>query len=247
LFLFTTLLPENTWACQYPWKKLKQELRTTDIVKQADFQRHCVGDEWINSGRPITRVEFRLGRDALKCFGVNTVKDLQERERAIFDLLTMDWLRILKDPKVRGHENTAELHPIWERVRTLFMTYFSGAEVESVEWQRKDKTSCDPVALKKQALGCLSKAFAAQYGKQNSCQLSVAHANDWIDQVQRELHEKWNRCAEYIVIKTGFELGVTSCSTSGYDDQDLADLRYDLAEQGREKFNQMFNEQGVLR
>jgi hypothetical protein len=38
--------------------------------------------------------------------------------------------------KVRGHENTAELHPIWERVRTLFLTHFSGAEVATVEWKR---------------------------------------------------------------------------------------------------------------
>jgi len=84
-----------------------KELRSkkANIVKEADFIARCVGDEWFNSSRPITRIEFRLGREALKSLGVNTVDDLRQRERGIVDLLTSDWIRILKEPKVRGHEN----------------------------------------------------------------------------------------------------------------------------------------------
>ena len=96
-----------------------KELRSkkSSLVKETFFIERCVGDEWINSDRPITRVEIRLGREALKCLGVNTFSDLKEREHAIVNLITHDWFRILKNPKVRGHENTAEIHPIWERER----------------------------------------------------------------------------------------------------------------------------------
>jgi hypothetical protein len=228
-----------------------KELRAKkkNIVKEADFIAHCVGDEWINSGRPITRVEFRFGRDALKALGVNTVKDLQERERAIFDLVTLDWFRILKDPKVRGHENTAALHPIWERVRMLFNTYFSGAEVETVVWQRKDKLSCDHVALEKQALGCLAKVFACRHGKQENCQRSVELANDWVEHVQKELHEKWDNLVGHVEVKTGFTLGVSTCSSVGYDyELDYRNALDDsVVEKKREKLDKWFNEQGVLR
>ena len=52
-----------------------KELRSkkSNLIKETFFVERCVGDEWINSGRPITRVEIRLGREALKCLGVNTV------------------------------------------------------------------------------------------------------------------------------------------------------------------------------
>jgi len=56
------------------------ELRTkkSNIVKEALFVERCVGEEWYNSDRPITRVEIRLGRDALKALGVDSVSDLQK-------------------------------------------------------------------------------------------------------------------------------------------------------------------------
>jgi hypothetical protein len=80
-----------------------KELRSqkSNILKEAFFVERCIGEEWINSGRPITRVEIRLGREALKCLGVNTVSDLKGRERGIVDLLTRDWFRILENTRSR--------------------------------------------------------------------------------------------------------------------------------------------------
>jgi hypothetical protein len=229
-----------------------KELRAKkkNIVKEADFISHCVGDEWINSGRPITRVEFRLGRDALKALGVNTVADLQERERAIFDLLTMDWFRILKDPKVRGHENTAALHPIWERVRMLFNVYFSGSAVETVEWQRKDKTSCDSFALKRQAMGCLAKAFAYDFGSQVSSQSTVDLATRWAEGVQKDFHEKLNVIAEHVEIKTGLTLGISTRSSMDYEyELDYRNALDDavVRKKQEEVEKWLSSEQGVLR
>jgi hypothetical protein len=228
-----------------------KELRDkkANIIKEADFQANCTGDEWIRSGLPITRVEFSLGSNALESFGVRTVKDLQERERAMFDLITMEWFRILKYPKVRGHENTAELHPIWERVRTLFLTHFSGAEVATVEWKRKEKLSCDYVALERQALGCLSKAFAVKYGEQSSRQSTVKIGKGWVERVQNEMHDKLNKAVEFLEVRTGFEFGTSSRSSSGYDaGQDYADLKQGRGGCARDKiYVEDFSEEGVLR
>ena len=193
-----------------------RELRSqkSSLVKEALFVRDCVGDEWYNSRRPITRVEVRLGRDALKSLGINSVSDLQQSERGVVDLLTTEWLRILAQPKVRGHEGHAALHPIWERVRQLFFSYFSGNDVP-VKWEKRESLVCNSAALERQALGCLSKALAYQFGEQDRSSLSKQLANGWVDRVGNELHEKLNSCAVLTRCKTGVEFG--SSSGGGYD------------------------------
>jgi hypothetical protein len=124
-----------------------------------------IGVDWINSNKPITRVEFRVGRTALRRFGVNTMSDLFEREQGIVNILTHDWFRFLREPKVRGTENKAEVHPVWERVRSLFFRYFSGSEVKDVKWETPSVV-CDSAALIKQGMGCLMSAVAKQFGEQ---------------------------------------------------------------------------------
>jgi hypothetical protein len=171
----------NVQFCFYD-KSRELRAKKSNIVKEALFIRDCVGDEWYNSGRPVTRIEIRLGRDALKALDVDSVSDLQKSERAIVDLLTTEWLRILESPKVRGHENSAAIHPIWERVRNLFFQYFTGSEVD-VHWNRKESVVCDPVALELQALGCLSKALAYSFGEQESEELSLDLGRGWVERV----------------------------------------------------------------
>jgi len=205
-------------------KSKEMRSKRKNIVKDTFFVERCIGDEWINSGRPITRVELRLSRKALKCLGVNTIADLKERERAIVDLVTTDWIRLLKEPKVRGHENSAEVHPLWERIRNLFMNYFSGAEVGNVVWEKKQNVTCDASALEKQALGCLSKALACRFGEQVDVTESVHLAEGWVDRMRIELHTKLNVFAEHVRISSGIELGVTTYDSAGYDSE-LDDVR----------------------
>jgi hypothetical protein len=218
----------NSQLCIYN-KGDELRAKKSNIVKEAQFIRDCVGDEWYNSKRPITRVEIRLGRDALKSLGVSSVRDLQERERGIIDLLTSDWFRILAEPKVRGHETcivgservSAAIHPIWERVRSLFFQSFTGAAVTDVTWNRSKSLVCDQegaFALERQALGCLSKALACRYGAQAEPSLSVELACGWVERVGNELHGKLNLCAELVRLKTGIELGVSSYDSVGYSD-----------------------------
>jgi hypothetical protein len=197
----------NVQFCFYD-KGRELRAKKSNIVKEALFIRDCVGDEWYNSGRPITRIEIRLGRDALKCLGIDSVSDLRERERGVIDLLTTEWLRILAEPKVRGHENTAAIHPTWERVRNLFFAYFTGGEVD-VRWNQRESISCDPDALEKQALGCISKALAYRFGEQDSLETSVELGSGWMSSVGSDLHEKLNCCALQTRCKSGIEFGMS--------------------------------------
>ena len=54
----------------------------------------------------------------------------------------------MENPKVRGHENRAAIHPVWERVQNLFRAYFSGADVSEVVWEKDQSVNCDPVPAK---------------------------------------------------------------------------------------------------
>jgi hypothetical protein len=208
----------NVQFCFYD-KSRELRAKKSNIVKEAMFIRDCVGDEWYNSGRPITRVEIRLGRDALKALGVDSVSDLQRSEHGIVDMLTRDWLRILAEPKVRGHENTAAIHPLWNRIRTLFFQYFTGNDLE-VSWNRHKQISCDADALEKQALGCLSKALAYRFGDQDKEEQSIELGNGWVERVGSRLHEKLNNCAMVVRCKSGIEFGEYS------RDLDSDELRY---------------------
>ena len=108
-----------------------RELRAkkSNIVKEALFIRDCVGDDWYNSGRPITRVEIRLGRDALKSLSMNSVSDLQKSERAVIDLLTTEWLRI--------HRGVSqERLPIYVGFFSLFTMFVGEAKHYSARWWR---------------------------------------------------------------------------------------------------------------
>ena len=187
-----------------------------DLIKAAMFIRDCVGDEWYNSNRPITRIEIRLGRDFLRCVGVSSVADLQKREQGIIELLTTEWLRILEKPKVRGCEATATIHPIWERVRNLFFAYFTGNEVE-VEYKKHESLVCDPEALEKQALGCLSAALAVRHGEQDYVESSEHLGNIWIRDYSGELHAKINKKVVLSRHKTGIEFGASPGLRAGHN------------------------------
>ena len=155
--------------------------------------QHCIGDEWFNSDRPITRVEIRIGREALKCFQINSVEDLLKRERGLIDVLTRDWFRLLEKPKVRTKEYKMKMHPLWERVRALFFEYFTGSEIQDVEYHKPTPVACDPVALEKQAIGCLQKASGVRLGMKTSEADGIEH---WA---------RWGRSMGMAIYRGGFE------------------------------------------
>ena len=58
--------------------------------------------------------------------------------------------------------------PLWERVRALFFEHFTGNDIRDVEYCKPTPVACDPVALEKQALGCLKIASGVRLGMKMS-------------------------------------------------------------------------------
>lgn len=163
----------------------------------------CFGEEWLVEQRPITRVEFRLRRDALKVKGVNTMRDLQEIEPTLVEWLTTRWFRILKDKKRRGRENRQEIAPLWREVQQRFREYFPG--VDGVRREiiplRKRPLACSAEQLLKQATGCVASALAIlQGGTENEEQAGRAAAK-LMESFRERIFERSNeRAAELAVI-----------------------------------------------
>ena len=209
---YTVGSADSVQLCIYDKKaELKKEM-VGDPVKFRLMIDHCIGEEWFFSNRPITRVEFRLRRDALREMDIHTVQDLQERETALTEWLSDKWFRLLESPKVRGHENTAAVHPLWENVQQLFRQWFPGVvdDNKPVAWRRSDSVSCDSTALTKQAVGCLAKVAALQYGAVQTVERVLELAHEIIRGYGGVLCDKVVNCARRVEIRSGVRLGKDS-------------------------------------
>jgi hypothetical protein len=205
---YTVGSSDRVQICIYDKRK---EISKSDLVKLELFINYCVGNEWYNSNRPITRIELRLGRIALSKLGVDSVRDLLEREKAIANLITYDWFRLLEKPKVRGCENEAKLHPLWIDVRQLFFKFFSNNTVSDVEWKKPDPLVCNPEALVKQATGCLSKAVASRFGAQKTKQQVIAHVSTLIEPLAEKMVKNVNEIVIQTKVLKGIDLGASEC------------------------------------
>jgi hypothetical protein len=172
---------------------------------------------WNDTNRPITRVEFRVGREALRAFGVKRMADLFERERAIVNKLTWDWFRVLANPKVRGTENKAVVHPIWARIRSLFLLYFNGNAVKEVEWTKPEPIACEQTTLVKQGLGCFVRPLGMRYGKPQDEQTLLKQINDIASVHLSSVFAKVNAFVSKTEVLTGIRLG-----QEAYDDVEQA-------------------------
>ena len=196
--------------CIYNKKDELLKAMTGDPVKAKLTIEHCLGEDWFfDNNRPITRVEFRLWREVLLAMDIHTVQDLQEREAALADWLTDKWFRLLEKPKVRGHENTAELHPLWINVQRLFRLCFPGVGVENkpVEWRRTESVSCDSTPLVKQAVGCLAKAVALECGDTRNDFGAFVAARDMLRKYKEVLYSKVSDTVRRVKIGVGVVLG----------------------------------------
>ena len=72
-----------------------------------------------------------------------------------------------------------KMHPLWERVRALFFEHFTGSEIRDVEYRKPTPVACDPVALEKQAIGCLKKASGIRLGMKTSEADGIEHWAHW--------------------------------------------------------------------
>jgi hypothetical protein len=182
------------------YDKRQELIDTCDEVKMSLIVNDCLGGEFPEE---LTRIEYRLRRDALKYFGITTIQDLLEKEYALVDYLTFDWFRLLKDEKDRSNSALQELDPIWQEVRDLFFEYFPGAVENRKPIERNNsrrEINCTGDSLIKQAVGCLATAAALVKGVfETECQ-ALSFVTDVVTEKVKTLV---NRVRERVV-----ELGI---------------------------------------
>jgi hypothetical protein len=195
--------------CIYDKRAELNHALSHDPVKYRLMLQYCINPEYFFSGGSITRIEFRLWRDALRAVGIDTVQDLQEREFALADWLTTHWFRLLEKPKIRGHENTASIHPLWLEVQELFRKWFSGVgdHNQPVEWLPREPVSCDPKKLEKQAAGCFASALALRYGAQPTKEKTMALLGVTLESMGDYIYGHSLDRAQRLEILKGVQLG----------------------------------------
>ena len=198
---------DGVQVCIYD--KRAQMRRKMSPVQEAYMVKYCIGDDWYNSGRPITRIEFRLGRDALKGFNIHSVADLLKSERGTIDLLTAKWFRLLDKEKVAGRGTRAKIHRLWEKVRALFFEHFTGNERKDVQYRKPSPVSCEPVMSKAQSGGMIANAILVEKGKSSPDEVE-RYLNDWARAAKYEISRKVNERAESIGIIKGVLLGTNN-------------------------------------
>jgi hypothetical protein len=198
------------------YDKVQEIMRalSSDPVKFELFVRCCSGVDIFDGDRSITRIEFRLWRDVLREIGINTVSDLYLRENDLVKWLTHEWFRILSVPKVRGHENTATVHSVWQSVIDSFDFWFGNVKRQNVniesrpiEFNRDNRISCNPELLEKQGFGCLSKALAYRYGIQSNVKELQLILTSYLQERTNLMYCKVNDKSKRIEIMKGVILG----------------------------------------
>ena len=169
-------------------------------------------DVWA-SGCPITRFEFSLGRTFMKKYGIYSLADFRAMEQDIVDVHTWQWIRFLASPKVRGHENTAPLHPHWEKVRAEFLRCFPGSttslqEAREAVKRAKANAAPDVYRLVLQYRGLQRKILARTKGRSASVEetkkRAAALARGCVNQ---EFHDEMNNLVDAYQIRNDCTLG----------------------------------------
>ncbi len=154
----------------------------------------------------LTRVEFRLRRSRLREMGIDSVADLKEKELSLIAFMTEEWFRILDEPKVRGHENTQEVHEIWQEVQQLFRRYFPGDDAKRSEIKRgrDNGIRCTGDALRQQACGCLASYLAITQGSKISEKDTAAILKELLESNVAELTQQARERAKELEVTRGF-------------------------------------------
>jgi len=107
-----------------------------------------------------TRVEFELGRDALKAHGIDTPEDYFAKRADLAAYLCRRWVRFTAGPVDRRNPGRAPVLPLWAAVERGFAAW-AGAPV-GASLAPLDRQGVDVRALLKQAIGVTITAFAKQ-------------------------------------------------------------------------------------
>ena len=108
------------------------------------------------------RVEFRIGREKLKAFGIDTPEDFYRKRRAVIDYLCRDWFRFTNEPADRQNTTRAATLPLWLDVATAFAAWAGQPNGEVLEPLPRGPVNVDH--LLKQSYG-ITRAIGREVGR----------------------------------------------------------------------------------
>ena len=159
-------------------------------------------NRWGYIPEKAVRVEFQLGRQTLKRYGVDTFDDWLEKRAAICSELTNKWTRLTAASVDRKHADRCELHPIWLKTIAAFEEW-TGTPSEDVDLTPLAKLNVDNSKVVKQAVGLLVGVMARS-GKQ--LQDNEMFIRESIFEIQQAIADR-NIPSE--VKKKGIKLGLS--------------------------------------
>ena len=195
----------------------------------------------------LTRIEFRLRRSRLREMGIDSIADLKEKELSLVAFMTEEWFRILAEPKIRGHENTQEVHEIWQEVQQLFRRYFPGDDTKRSEIKRGRDNSikCTGEALLQQADGCLASYLAMTQGSHITEEQAAEVLMELIRKNIKEITQCANERSNEIEVTRGVTLvpqattGTTDATKAG-ETLEAYDVRNAMDDNNRVDILQFF-------
>jgi hypothetical protein len=158
----TFTIGDEIQLCIYNKTAEMRYLMKTNPVKFELMIQECFGsvDNLFNC--EFMRVEFRVKREVLKQFEINSVRELFLSENSLSRYFTHKWFRVLREPKKKGHTSEQANADWWDHVQKEFDRWFPGVTGLNTSVFRRTNTdiSCDPIHLDKQAIGCLASKAA---------------------------------------------------------------------------------------
>lgn len=191
--------------CIYDKRAEMMKLMKSNPVKFALMIQECFGEDWIHDESPVTRIEFRLGRDILKSMNINSMNDLLEVEAGLARYCCNSWFRILETEKRRGHSHEQAVSKSWKLVQQEFEKWFPGVEGHRREPVRTYRTEirCDAGHLIKQAVGCLATASALVGGMEANLRETVMYSLTQVKKNSERIFMKAKERAILLGIRTG--------------------------------------------
>jgi hypothetical protein len=107
-----------------------------------------------------TRVEFEIGREALKDRGIDTPEDYFKKRADLISCLCHEWVRFTAQAVDRTSTSRAEVLPLWLKVEKGFQDWLGLPVGESLE--ALDRGSVDVRMLARQAIGVMMTAAVIQ-------------------------------------------------------------------------------------
>jgi len=134
------------------------------MSKQNPRRQALMVDRRWNGAVPAqaVRVEFRIGREKLKAFGIDTPEDFYRKRRTLVDYLCRGWFRFTSNPVDRLNTTRAITLPLWEQVHEAFAAWAGQPNGEVLA--PLPRGPVDVTGLFRQSYG-VTKAIGRELGK----------------------------------------------------------------------------------